>query len=92
MSGTHTPTKTPPSTPEKRSYNPIFFKAKVLIEASKAGDVQTIEELCRDVCPLPRLSPATSLWQSFSNSQQGQDVNTRTLLKQESPLHKVFLS
>ena len=86
MSGSHTPTTTPPSTPEKRSYNPLFLKAKVLIEASKAGDVQTIEELCRDVCPL------SSLWQSFSNSQQGQDVNTRTFLKQESPLHKVFLS
>jgi hypothetical protein len=39
---------TPPSTPGKRSYNPLFLKAKVLIEASKAGDLQTIEELCKN--------------------------------------------
>jgi hypothetical protein len=53
MSGASTPTTTPPSTPVKRSYNPLFLKAKVLIEASKAGDLETIEELCKNVCPLP---------------------------------------
>jgi hypothetical protein len=85
MSGAPTPTATPPSTPGKRTYNPLFLKAKVLIEASKAGDLQTIEELCRDVrCPPP------PRWLAPPHTLQGEDVNTRTLLKQESPLHKVI--
>jgi hypothetical protein len=40
----------------KRSYNPLFLKAKVLIEASKAGDLETIEELCKNVWPPPTLA------------------------------------
>ncbi len=56
MSGAPAPTTTPPSTPVKRSYNPLFLKAKVLIEASKAGDLETIAELCKNVWPPPTLA------------------------------------
>jgi hypothetical protein len=48
MSSNTTPTATPPSTPGKQSYNPLYLKAKVLIEASKAGDLHTIEKLCKN--------------------------------------------
>jgi hypothetical protein len=84
MSRSLTPTSSPPTTPGKQSYNPLFLKAKVLIEASKKGDLHTIEELCRVEV---RAAAAADRMRSFR--LQGEDVNTRTVWKQESPLHKV---
>jgi hypothetical protein len=88
MSSNTTPTATPPSTPGRQSYNPLFLKAKVLIEASKAGDLHTIEQLCKNkVACFSHVRLITN-----AHTLQGQDVNTRTLIKQESPLHKVGVS
>jgi hypothetical protein len=46
MSSGGTPAATPPSTPKR--YNPLLTKAHNLIEASKAGDLHKIEQLCKN--------------------------------------------
>ena len=48
MSGNSTPL----TSPTKKAYSPFslfYSRAKIMIEASKAGDLEKIAELCKDV-------------------------------------------